>query len=69
MMSGQVETFIQQPDAPNLYWALTQLPDPVVDICVAWKRNRPCSGFGSLNFATSSTRIFRRNNGTRCSAS
>ena len=31
MMSKQVETFIQQPDAPNLYWALASLPRPVVD--------------------------------------
>lgn len=32
MMSKQVETFVQQPDAPNLYWALTHLPDPLVDM-------------------------------------
>jgi len=28
----QVEDFIQQPDAPNLYWALTGLPRPFIDI-------------------------------------
>ncbi|MBN1910094.1 MAG: hypothetical protein JW818_10170 [Pirellulales bacterium] len=28
----QVETFIQQPDAPNLYWALTGLPRPLIDM-------------------------------------
>lgn len=28
---GLVEEFIQQPGAPNLYWALTGLPDPLVD--------------------------------------
>jgi hypothetical protein len=27
-----VEDFIQQPDAPNLYWALTGLPRPFIDI-------------------------------------
>ncbi|MHC4176346.1 MAG: hypothetical protein ACYSWU_02500 [Planctomycetota bacterium] len=31
-MSKQVEAFVQQPDAPNLYWALTHLPDPVIDM-------------------------------------
>jgi hypothetical protein len=31
MMSKQVEQFIQQPDAPNLYWALSALPRPLVD--------------------------------------
>jgi len=32
IMSKQVETFVQQPGAPNLYWALTNLPDPLVDM-------------------------------------
>jgi hypothetical protein len=32
MMSDQVREFIQQPDAPNLYWALTSLPRPLVDL-------------------------------------
>jgi hypothetical protein len=32
MMSKQVETLAQQPGAPNLYWALTELPDPLVDM-------------------------------------
>jgi hypothetical protein len=31
-ISKQVETFIQQPDAPNLYWALTNLHDPLIDM-------------------------------------
>lgn len=30
-MNRQVATFIQQPGAPNLYWALTNLPRPLVD--------------------------------------
>ncbi|MBN2210416.1 MAG: hypothetical protein JW709_03390 [Sedimentisphaerales bacterium] len=29
IMLEQIETLIQQPDAPNLYWALTMLPDPM----------------------------------------
>ena len=32
MMSEEVELLIQQPDAPNLYWALTPLPRPLVDM-------------------------------------
>jgi hypothetical protein len=31
MMSNQVREMIQQPDAPNLYWALTELPRPIID--------------------------------------
>jgi hypothetical protein len=31
MMSEQVMELIQQPDAPNLYWALTDLPRPIID--------------------------------------
>jgi hypothetical protein len=32
VMSNQVQQFIQQPDAPNLYWALSTLPRPLVDM-------------------------------------
>jgi hypothetical protein len=28
----QVETFVQQPNAPNLYWALSELPVPLVSL-------------------------------------
>lgn len=31
IMSRPVQEFIQQPDAPNLYWALSGLPRPLVD--------------------------------------
>ncbi len=31
IMSYQLQQFIQQPDAPNLYWALSILPRPLVD--------------------------------------
>jgi len=31
MMSDQVQQLIQQPGAPNLYWALSSLPRPLVD--------------------------------------
>ena len=31
MMSDQVRELIQQPEAPNLYWALTDLPRPIID--------------------------------------
>ncbi len=32
MMLGVVEEMIQQPAAPNLYWALTSLPDPLINL-------------------------------------
>lgn len=32
LMAEQVETLIQQPKAPNLYWALTDLPRPLIDM-------------------------------------
>ncbi len=32
IMLGRVEEFIQQPNSPNLYWALTTLPSPLVDL-------------------------------------
>jgi hypothetical protein len=31
LMLDQVETLIQNPQSPNLYWALTSLPDPMID--------------------------------------
>jgi hypothetical protein len=32
VMLDQVETFIQTPGAPNLYWALTNLPQPLLEL-------------------------------------
>jgi hypothetical protein len=32
IMLGQLDQFVQQPGAPNLYWALTDLPHPLVDL-------------------------------------
>lgn len=32
VVGEQMLTFIQQPDAPNLYWPLTQLPPQIVDL-------------------------------------
>ena len=37
MMSDQVLELIQQPGAPNLYWALTYLPDPFLDMRRAYE--------------------------------
>ncbi|MBN1591588.1 MAG: hypothetical protein JW888_18885 [Pirellulales bacterium] len=31
IMSHQIETMIEQPGCPNLYWALTDLPSPIID--------------------------------------
>jgi hypothetical protein len=30
-IADQVEQFVQQPDAPNLYWSLVMLPEPLID--------------------------------------
>jgi hypothetical protein len=32
IMLGHVEEWIETPDTPNLYWALTQLPQPLIDV-------------------------------------
>jgi hypothetical protein len=32
VMSGQLDTFVAQPDAPNLYYALTDLPAPLISM-------------------------------------
>ena len=31
-METRLEELIQQPDAPNLYWSLTDLPRPFIDL-------------------------------------
>jgi hypothetical protein len=36
----EVENMIQRPDSPNLYWALTALPDPMIDIYPALEYER-----------------------------
>ena len=32
LMTDQLETLLQQPGAPNLYWSLTVLPEPFADL-------------------------------------
>ncbi len=44
LMADEVEIFIQSPNAPNLYWALTDLPRPLVSL------RKPYQG-ESLSFA------------------
>jgi len=34
-MTGVVSEFVRQPNAPNLYWALTSLPTPLIDVRIA----------------------------------
>ena len=31
VFTGEIDEFIRRPGAPNLYWALTTLPDPFID--------------------------------------
>jgi hypothetical protein len=47
---GQLETFVQQPAAPNLYWALTNLPVPLVEIrsAVEWEFTLPEYAFPEI---------------------
>ena len=42
MMMGEVEELIQRPDSPNLYWALTALPDPMIDMYSSLEYEREC---------------------------
>ena len=41
-MLHQIEGLIQAPEAPNLYWALTALPDPLVSIRQAVQMESEC---------------------------
>jgi hypothetical protein len=41
-----IEEFVQQPGAPNLYWALTFMPSPVVDIRKGASADRVITEFG-----------------------
>jgi hypothetical protein len=36
LMTNQIEQFVQQPDAPNLYWSLAMLPRPLIDYRAAF---------------------------------
>jgi hypothetical protein len=40
LMVTQLEEFIQQPNAPNLYWSLTDLPRPFIDLRKAMQGER-----------------------------
>jgi hypothetical protein len=46
--ANQIEQMIQQPDAPNLYWALTTLPRPLIDLATGFEAE---SSFFDLQFA------------------
>ena len=37
LMTEQVQVWIQQPDGPNLYWALSALPRPLIDFRPGWE--------------------------------
>jgi hypothetical protein len=42
MLLERVEELAQQPGAPNLYWALTQMPDPFIDVRPSLGYERMC---------------------------
>lgn len=37
LMLNRVGDFVQRPDAPSFYWALRDLPKPLVDLTVEWE--------------------------------
>jgi hypothetical protein len=45
MMSDRVLELVQQPGAPNLYWALTYLPQPLLDFRSAFEGEMLCIGY------------------------
>jgi hypothetical protein len=46
VMAGQLDLFVQQPKAPNLYWPLTDLPRPFLDM------RRPLQGERVMAYGT-----------------
>jgi hypothetical protein len=40
VMAAEVDRFVQQPNAPNLYWPLTDLPRPLIDMRKAMEGER-----------------------------
>jgi hypothetical protein len=40
LLLKEVENLIQMPDSPNLYWALTALPDPMIDMHTSLENER-----------------------------
>jgi hypothetical protein len=40
LMLREVENLMQMPDSPNLYWALTTLPDPMIDMYSSLEHER-----------------------------
>jgi hypothetical protein len=40
LMENRLEEFVQQPNAPNLYWSLTDLPRPFIDLRKAMQGDR-----------------------------
>ncbi|HMF13071.1 MAG TPA: hypothetical protein VKE94_12225 [Gemmataceae bacterium] len=40
IMLGGIDQFVQRPGAPNLYWALTDLPCPLIDVRRAYQGER-----------------------------
>lgn len=50
LMIDQAEQLVQMPQAPNLYWALAALPQPMIDIrqAMAWERGGVYMSFPKL---------------------
>jgi hypothetical protein len=55
IMLGQVEDLIQQPNAPNMYWALTMLPRPYIDMTKSMQGERIMIQAETARFGLSET--------------
>ena len=58
MMQEQVAAFVDSPDAPNLYWALAELPYPLIDMepAMVHERSTPLLMFSVLREAETARR-------------
>jgi len=63
----QLETFIQQPSAPNLYWALTELPTPFIDMRAALETETLTPGYCFPEIATLRSHVVSRDVAQRLS--
>jgi hypothetical protein len=64
---AELETFVQQPAAPNLYWALTILPVPLVDLRSAMEKEFTLPEYGFPEITVFESRHLSRDEARRVS--
>jgi hypothetical protein len=64
---AELETFVQQPAAPNLYWALTNLPIPLVDLRTAMEKEFTLPEYGFPELTVFESRQLSRDEARRVS--